>query len=70
MDASHEGLPVADLPGVPNLPVEIAAPRKPVPTAAVGTGAEPIPPAPIQAQEPGERRGPLNLLRNLFGGGG
>jgi len=73
MDASHQGLPVADLPGVPNLPVTVAAPRKPQaqPTAAVGSGREPIPPAPVGGGNSGngERRGPLNLLRNIFGGG-
>ncbi|WP_298984176.1 transglycosylase domain-containing protein [uncultured Roseibium sp.] len=70
MDKSHDGLPVADLPGVPNLPANVSAPRKPVSNATVGSGSEPLPPAPIGGDpEPGERRGPLNLLRNLFGGG-
>jgi penicillin-binding protein 1A len=74
MDKAHEGLPMADLPGVPNLPASVSAPRKPVPGASVGSGSEPIPPAPIGGGEDrgngsGERRGPLNLLRNLFGGG-
>jgi len=71
MDASHEGLPVADLPGVPDVPATVSAPRKPGPVETVGSGSEPIPPAPIGGGGGGngERRGPLNLLRNLFGGG-
>ncbi|MCK7615257.1 transglycosylase domain-containing protein [Roseibium sediminicola] len=71
MDKAHDGLPVADLPGVPNLPATVSAPRKPVPAANVGSGSEPLPPAPIggSGEGSGERRGPLNLLRNLFGGG-
>ncbi|PVB61955.1 PBP1A family penicillin-binding protein [Labrenzia sp. 011] len=69
MDAAHKGLPVADLPGVPNLPETIAAPKKPVPAQSVGSGSEPIPPAPVGGGEDRERKGPLNLLRNLFGGG-
>ncbi|EAV42434.1 penicillin-binding protein [Stappia aggregata IAM 12614] len=74
MDAAHEGLPVADLPGVPDVPATVSAPRKPGPVETVGSGSEPIPPAPIGGGEGngegnGERRGPLNLLRNLFGGG-
>jgi len=71
MDKAHEGLPVAELPGVPNLPATVSAPRKPVPAANVGSGSEPLPPAAIGGDDSGgERRGPLNLLRNLFGGGG
>jgi penicillin-binding protein 1A len=69
MDKAHQDLPAADLPGVPGLPASVSAPRKPVPSASVGSGSEPIPPAPIGGEETGERRGPLNLLRNLFGGG-
>ncbi|WP_428643594.1 transglycosylase domain-containing protein [Roseibium sp.] len=69
MDAAHQGLPVADLPGVPNLPASVSAPRKPQPRDTVGSGREPIPPAPIGGGNSGERKGPLNLLRNLFGGG-
>ncbi len=71
MDASHEGLPVADLPGVPDVPATVSAPRKPGPVETVGSGSEPIPPAPVGGggEGNGERRGPLNLLRNLFGGG-
>ncbi|MEE4013257.1 PBP1A family penicillin-binding protein [Roseibium sp. FZY0029] len=70
MDAAHEGLPVADLPGVPDVPATVSAPRKPGPVETVGSGSDPIPPAPIGGgQGNGERRGPLNLLRNLFGGG-
>ncbi|TYC72336.1 penicillin-binding protein [Stappia sp. BW2] len=74
MDAAHEGLPVADLPGVPDVPATVSAPRKPGPADTVGSGSDPIPPAPIGGggggENNGERRGPLNLLRNLFGGGG
>ncbi|MEO9773676.1 transglycosylase domain-containing protein [Roseibium sp.] len=69
MDAAHVGLPVAELPGVPDLPVAVAAPRRPVPVASSGSGSDPLPPAPIGGGEDGQRRGPLNLLRNLFGGG-
>ncbi|GAB2186374.1 transglycosylase domain-containing protein [Roseibium sp. LAB1] len=70
MDAAHEGLPMADLPGVPDVPATVSAPRKPGPVETVGSGSDPIPPAPIGGGEGnGERRGPLNLLRNLFGGG-
>ncbi len=72
MDAAHQTLPVADLPGVPNLPVSVSAPRKP--DAGVSAGAAPgngpVPPGSIGGDgAPRERRGPLNLLRNLFGGG-
>ena len=71
MDSAHQNLPVADLPGVPGLPANVAAPRKPIPdgSQSVDSGSNPIPPAPIGGGEGGERRGPLNLLRNLFGGG-
>ncbi|WP_299819482.1 transglycosylase domain-containing protein [uncultured Roseibium sp.] len=69
MDVAHQGLPVADLPGVPNLPATVAAPQKPVPSQSVGSGSEPIPPSPVGGGENNERKGPLNLLRNLFGGG-
>ncbi|POF32963.1 transglycosylase domain-containing protein [Roseibium marinum] len=69
MDVAHQGLPVADLPGIPNLPASVAAPQKPVPSQSVGSGSEPIPPAPVGGGENRERKGPLNLLRNLFGGG-
>jgi len=70
MDAAHEGLPVADLPGVPDIPVAVAAPAKPGPgpVETVGSGNQPIPPAPIGGGNGGERKGPLNLLKNLFGG--
>ena len=79
MDVAHKGLPVADLPGVPNLPVSVAAPRKPQEQVqqrnAVSSGRHPIPPGSIGGDERGdnsgngERRGPLGLLRNIFGGG-
>lgn len=75
MDVAHQGLPVADLPGVRNLPVNVAAPRKPqgqpLPPASVGSGRNPVPPAPVGGNGGGggERRGPLGLLRNIFGGG-
>ncbi len=69
MDAEHQGLPVANLPGVPDLPAGVSAPRKPAASQSVGSGREPIPPAPVGGGNSGERKGPLNLLRNLFGGG-
>ncbi|MEO1115557.1 MAG: transglycosylase domain-containing protein [Pseudomonadota bacterium] len=79
MDVAHNGLPVADLPGVPNLPVSVAAPRKPQEQgqqrSAVSSGRHPIPPGSIGGDGGGdnggngERRGPLGLLRNIFGGG-
>lgn len=69
MDKAHEGLPVADLPGVPNLPVSASAPRKPVPASETQPQNGPVPPASIGENRSGERRGPLNLLKNLFGGG-
>ncbi|MCX2724758.1 transglycosylase domain-containing protein [Roseibium salinum] len=70
MDAAHKDMPAADLPGAPSIPATVAAPRKPGPIETVGSGSEPIPPAPIGGGGGGgERRGPLNLLRNLFGGG-
>ncbi|TYC54070.1 penicillin-binding protein [Rhodobacterales bacterium] len=71
MDAEHKGLPMADLPGVPNRPAtEVAAPRKPdrQVTPSYRSNGDPIPPEPIGSRN-GERKGPLNLLRNLFGGG-
>ncbi|WP_299477394.1 PBP1A family penicillin-binding protein [uncultured Roseibium sp.] len=76
MDAAHQGLPVADLPGVPNVPVNVSAPRKPQSQQQtnVSSGRNPIPPGSIGGgggsnESTGERRGPLNLLRNIFGGG-
>ncbi len=70
MDKAHQKLPVANLPGVPSLPANVSAPRKPVPNASMGSSSKPVPPAPLGSRrDPGERRGPLNLLRNLFGGG-
>ncbi|MEP3431755.1 MAG: transglycosylase domain-containing protein [Roseibium sp.] len=71
MDKAHVGLPVADLPGVPNTPVATSAPRKPVPTTTSNTGPSngPVPPGSIGGEPSSERKGPLNLLRNLFGGG-
>lgn len=68
MDKAHAGLPVADLPGVPNVPVSVSAPKRPsTPPSHADTDNGPVPPAPLG--DSGERRGPLNLLRNLFGGG-
>ena len=69
MDRAHKDLPVADLPGVPNLPVATSAPRKPAPPVSARTNDHPVPPAEIGETGSSERRGPLNLLRNLFGGG-
>ncbi|QDG75058.1 transglycosylase domain-containing protein [Labrenzia sp. PHM005] len=69
MDKAHAKLPAADLPGVPNVPVSVSAPKRPVaPPSNTDAESGPIPPAPLG--DSGERRGPLNLLRNLFGGGG
>ncbi|WP_420412774.1 transglycosylase domain-containing protein [Roseibium sp.] len=69
MDKAHAKLPAADLPGVPNVPVSVSAPKRPVaPPSNTEAESGPIPPAPLG--DSGERRGPLNLLRNLFGGGG
>ncbi len=74
MDTAHNGRPVADLPGVPNLPTSVSAPRKPnaSPPASVGNRPSgPVPPGAVGENSGGsERKGPLNLLRNLFGGGG
>ncbi len=75
MDAAHEGLPVADLPGAPGGTPSGAAPPRPVPglrqVQSAGSGDAPIPPAAIggETEPQPERRGPLNLLRNIFGGG-
>ncbi len=64
MERSHKDIPVANLPGVPDAPVRVAAPvaKSPKPPANVGGGAD--------HQDPAEekRRGPLNLLKSLFGG--
>jgi len=66
MEGAHEGLPVADLPGVANYRVPVTTPstKAPRPPSNVSSEGEVIrPPA-------GESRGgPLNLLKNLFGGG-
>lgn len=71
MDRAHEGLPVADLPGVPGLPASVAAPRKPTPRSPSTQTGGPVPPGSVGGGDHGgERRGPLNLLRNLFGGNG
>ncbi|GAA0784585.1 transglycosylase domain-containing protein [Roseibium denhamense] len=72
MDQAHAGLPVADLPGVPRLPVSVSAPQKPVQGPSTSGTRGPVPPGSIGAEDPGaqpERRGPLNLLKGLFGGG-
>ncbi|WP_286190175.1 PBP1A family penicillin-binding protein [Labrenzia sp. R4_2] len=69
MDSAHTGRPVADLPGVPSLPATVSAPKRPVaPPSSTGPDSGPVPPAGVG--DAGERKGPLNLLRNLFGGGG
>ena len=69
MDKAHKGLPVADLPGVPNLPATTSVPRKPVPSASSRSGNAPVPPTEVGENNPSERKGPLNLLKSLFGGG-
>jgi len=75
MNAAHKTLPVADLPGVPHRPPDVAAPRKPASEApaTVSSSGGPVPPGSIGGGAGGnqdrERKGPLNLLRNLFGGG-
>ena len=66
MDEAHRDLAVADLPGAPRIPSQVAVPRKPVPPGSVGRNGHPVPPGSVGE---GERRGPLNLLRSLFGGG-
>jgi penicillin-binding protein 1A len=69
MDSAHKSRPVADLPGVPSLPATVSAPKRPVaPPSSAGPDSGPVPPAGVG--DTGERKGPLNLLRNLFGGGG
>ncbi|WP_417667897.1 transglycosylase domain-containing protein [Roseibium sp.] len=66
MEAEHVELPVADLPGVANYGLPVAMPngKAPVPSANVGSGSDLVrPPA------GNSTGGPLNLLKNLFGGG-
>ncbi|MBN9673104.1 transglycosylase domain-containing protein [Roseibium aggregatum] len=81
MNAAHKDLSVADLPGVPHRPPSATAPPKPAsgtpaaaPSGSPGSTGGPVPPGSIGggvggARPAGERKGPLNILRNLFGGG-
>ncbi|MTI44353.1 penicillin-binding protein 1A [Roseibium hamelinense] len=71
MEAAHANLPVADLPGVPDIPASAAVPRSRNNAGAdnSGSGRGLVPPAPIGNGQDEERRGPLNLLRGIFGGG-
>ncbi|WP_417687268.1 transglycosylase domain-containing protein [Roseibium sp.] len=65
MDAAHRDIPIADLPGVPSYGAPVTAPaqKAPVPPANVGSGSDLVrPPA------GNSTGGPLNLLKNLFGG--
>lgn len=65
MEAAHQGLPIASLPGVSETPIQVAAPQaKAVPPSNVGSGGEVIRPPAGQS-----RGGPLKLLETLFGGG-
>jgi len=64
MEKEHEGLPVASLPGVPDPAFQSAAPvakASPVPPGNVGDTGGPA----VDDRRP---RGPLNLLKSLFGG--
>ena len=69
MDADHRSLPRADLPGVAAYGIPTATPapnvnRSPVPPGNVGSAGDVVrPPA------GNSTGGPLNLLKNLFGGG-
>lgn len=63
MEGAHRDLPVANLPGVPEGAIRVAAPAAKVPVPPANVGANDNSPGENQ-----ERRGPLNLLRNLFGG--
>lgn len=68
MDKAHVGLPATDLPGIPSLPTDMAVPRKPG-SGWSSDGNRPVPPGSI-GDDSRDRRGPLNLLRNLFGANG
>jgi len=65
MDRAHEGLPVADLPGVGSTGMVVATPkpRAPRPTASVGARGDWVPP-----QAGDGSGGPMNLFKSLFGG--
>jgi len=66
MQEDHEGLPVASLPGVRDVPVQVAKPKRQrnvTPRAEVGSGGDVIrPPAGSGGG------GPLDLIGRLFGG--
>ncbi|MBO0347211.1 penicillin-binding protein [Roseibium sp. CAU 1637] len=62
MDEDHTDFAVADLPGVPQgMMTGARQARPPSPPSNVGTGSKPLLPEPM-------RRGPLDLLKSLFGG--
>ncbi|WP_417678068.1 transglycosylase domain-containing protein [Roseibium sp.] len=65
MEKEHEGLPVASLSGVPDPALSVATP--------VAKAGAPVPPGNVgenggSAEDDRRPRGPLNLLKSLFGG--
>ncbi|WP_346912002.1 PBP1A family penicillin-binding protein [uncultured Roseibium sp.] len=65
MEKEHEGLPVASLSGVPDPALNVATP--------VAKAGAPLPPGNVgengsSAEDDRRPRGPLNLLKSLFGG--
>ncbi len=65
MEKEHEGLPVASLSGVPDPSLSVATP--------VAKAGAPLPPGNVgengsSAEDDRRPRGPLNLLKSLFGG--
>ncbi len=65
MEKEHEGLPVASLSGVPDPALSVATP--------VAKAGAPLPPGNVgengsSAEDDRRPRGPLNLLKSLFGG--
>jgi len=62
MDRAHQGLAVAELPGLPAAPVVAAKPAPPAHVAQQGHGGDLVRPP------PGQGSGPLDLFRTLFGG--
>lgn len=63
MDRAHEGIAIASLSGVPDPALRVARPaaKGPIPAGTVGESGS-------QPSEDRRPRGPLNLLRSLFGG--